>query len=38
MPSLLTTNQTLAIAVKKQAKIDIKLFFSNPVLLDFIIL
>ena len=33
--SLPSRNQTLAIAVKKHAKVDIKLFFSCPILLDF---
>ena len=28
-------NLTLAIALKKHAKVDIKLFFSYPILLDF---
>ena len=38
MPSLPFTNSTLTLAVKKHAKVDIKLFFSCPVLLDFSIL
>ena len=38
MPSLLFTNSTLTLAVKKHAKVDIKLFLSCPVLLDFSIL
>ena len=36
--SLSSRNQTLAIAVKKHAKVDIKLFLSFIVLLDFSIL
>ena len=36
--SLHSGNQTLAIAVKKHAKVDAKLFFSCPILLDFFIL
>ena len=36
--SLPSRNQTLAIAVKKHAKVDIKLFLSFIVLLDFSIL
>ena len=31
-------NETLAVAVKKHVKVDIKLFLSCPVLLDFSIL
>ena len=36
--SLHSTNSALAVAVKKNAKVDIKLFFSCPILLDFSIL
>ena len=35
MPSLPCKNQTLTRAVKKHAKVDIKLFFSCPILLNF---
>ena len=35
MPGLPSRNETLAVAVKKHAKVDIKLFFSCTVLLDF---
>ena len=38
VPSLPSRNQTLAIAVKKHAKVDMKLLLSCPVLLDFSIL
>ena len=38
MSSLLSRNYTLAVAVKKHAKVDIKLFLACPVLLDFSIL
>ena len=38
VPSLPSRNLTLAIAVKNHAKVDIKLFFSCLVLLDFSIL
>ena len=38
MPSLLSRNLTLALAVKKRAKIDLKLILSCPILLDFSIL
>ena len=35
VPSPLSRNSTLAVAVKKHSKIDIKLFLSCPALLDF---
>ena len=35
MSSLLSRNQTLAIAVKKHAKVEIKLFLISPILLYF---
>ena len=38
MSSLPSRNETLAVAVKKHAKVDIKLFLSCPVLLDLSIL
>ena len=38
MPSLPSTNSTLAVAVKKHVKVDIELFLPGPVLLDFSIL
>ena len=38
VPSLLSRNKNLAIAVKKHAKADIKRFMSCPLLLDFSIL
>ena len=38
VPSLLSRCLTLEIAVKKHAKLHIKLFFASPVLLDFYIL
>ena len=37
-PVSLPENKALAIAVKKHAKVDIKLFLSYPVLLDLSIL
>ena len=37
-PSLPSRNQIMAIAVKKHAKVDGKLFLSSPILLDFSIL
>ena len=38
VPSLSSRNSTLSIANKNHAKMDIKLFFSCPILLDFCIL
>ena len=35
MSSLPAINQTLTTAIKKHAEVDIKLFFSFPILLDF---
>ena len=38
VPSLSSRNATLAIAVKKHVEVDVRLFFSCPVFLDFSIL
>ena len=37
MPSHSSRNETLKLTVKRHAKVDVKLFFSFPVLLDFFI-